>query len=207
MNTLYNVSSTETDIPCAKNSETGVSVDYIPTETKEWYVFRASYGREDIAYNIIVEDGTYCYIAKRYNKNRQEKKIQNLLPNIIFVYTTREKAEEYIKHTDSLSFLTYYYNHFTEVDGKNPPLVVPRKEMENFIRATASMNEHIMFVNPEQCHYRSGDIVRVTQGIFKGVEGRVARVAGQTRVVIEVSGIGLISTAYVPMGCMEVVTV
>jgi len=97
MNTLYNVSSTETDIPCAKNSETGVSVGYILTETKEWYVFRASYGREDIAYNIII---TYCYIAKRYNKNRQEKKIQNLLPNDFFVYTSREKTEEYIKRTD-----------------------------------------------------------------------------------------------------------
>jgi hypothetical protein len=45
----------------------------------------------------------------------------------------------------------------------------------------------------------------VIEGLFKGVEGRVARVAGQQRVVISLSGIGLISTAYIPTAFLRCV--
>ena len=82
-------------------------------------------------------------------------------------------------------------------------LVIPEHEMENFVLATRSHNEHILLVAPGRCHYRSGDRVRVTEGVFNGVEGRVARVAGQQRVVIQLSGIGLVTTAYVPTAFLE----
>ena len=190
-------------VPEAKSSQTGVSVSYVPDGNKRWYVFRASYGREDKAADYIVEDGTYAYIAKRYAhkivNGKQKKVLETLLPNILFAYTTKEKAEEYVKHTPALPFLTYYYNHFTQNEmGKNPPLTVSCKEMENFILATCNQSEHLKFVNESQCHYKSGDTVRVIDGLFKGVEGRVARVSGQQRVVLSLSSIGLISTAYIP---------
>lgn len=48
------------------------------------------------------------------------------------------------------------------------------------------------------CHYKSGDKVRIVDGDFAGVEGKVARVAGQQRVVIELPGVCLVATAYIP---------
>lgn len=90
-------------IPEAKNSQTGVSVRYVPTPDKSWYVFRASYGREDKAFDYIVADGTYAYIAKRYAyktvNGKQKKVLETLIPNLLFVYTTDEKASEYVKNT------------------------------------------------------------------------------------------------------------
>ena len=53
-------------IPEAKSSKTGVSVKYVPDKNKSWYVFRASYGREDKASDFLIEDGTFVYIGKRY---------------------------------------------------------------------------------------------------------------------------------------------
>lgn len=190
-------------IPEAKSSQTGVSVRYVPTPGKSWYVFRASYGREDRAKDYIVEDGTFVYIAKRYARKtvngKQKKVLETLIPNLLFVYTTEDKADEYVKRTPALSFLTYYYNHFElDDDRKNPPLTVSCKEMENFIIATCNSSEHLKFVDESQCHFKSGEIVKVIDGIFKGAEGRVARVAGQQRVVLSLSSIGLISTAYIP---------
>lgn len=190
-------------IPEATSSKTGVSVSYIPNPSNSWYVFRASYGREDKAADYIINDGTYAYVAKRYARksvNGQQKKVlESLIPNLLFVYATEAKAREYVKDTPDLSYLTYYYNHFERDENlKNPPLTVPCHEMENFIRATQSMNEHLLYVIEEQCHFKSGDKVEVIDGPFLGVVGRVARVAGQQRVIISLSNIGLVSTAYIP---------
>lgn len=46
-------------------------------------------------------------------------------------------------------------------------------------------------------------MVRVIDGQFKGVVGRVARVAGEQRVVVEVEGVCLVSTVYVPTAFIE----
>ena len=198
-------------IPEAQSSQTGVSVRYVPDPTKNWYVFRASYGREDKAADYIINDGTYAYIAKRIVRksvNNQPKKVlESLIPNLLFVYTTEEKAEQYVKHTPALSFLTYYYNHLKRTpQQKNPPLTITCQVMENFILATQSMNKHLLFVIEAQCHFKSGDLVKVIDGPFKGVEGRVARVAGQQRVIVSLSDVGLVSTAYVPTAFLRVIS-
>ena len=195
--------------PEAKSSKTGVSVRYVEVPDKSWYVFRASYGREDKASDYLVDDGTYTYIAKkiveRYIRGKRKRYLQTLIPNLLFAYTTEAKAEEYVNNTPDLSYLTYYYNHF-ELDDekKNPPLTVSCNEMGKFVKATCNKNKHLLFVEPEQCHYKSGELVKVIEGPFKGVEGRVARIAGQQRVVVSLSKIGLISTAYIPTAFLEI---
>lgn len=197
-------------IPKAKSSRTGVSVRYVPTPGMAWFVLRASYGREDKASDYIVEDGTFVYIAKRYARKsingRQKKVLKTLIPNLLFVYTTTDKAKEYVKNTPALSYLTFYYNHF-EFDEyqKNSPLTVSCKEMENFIIATCNNSEHLKFVDEEQCHYKGGEIVKVVEGAFKGVEGKVARVSGQQRVIVMIRNIGLISTAYIPTAFLQII--
>ena len=218
MNTLSNVKHGREQcvrlapdaIPEAKSRTTGVSVEYVPCDGKSWFVLRASYGREDLASDILVADGTYAYVARRQTRKiingKTRKVVENLIPNLLFAYTTHEQADCYVKDTPSLPYLSYYYNHFALNDSaKNPPLIVPRREMENFILATCGGSEHLMFVSKEQCHFRGGETVRVTDGAFRGVEGRVARVAGQQRVVVTITGVGLVTTAYIPSAFLQVV--
>lgn len=221
MNTLSNVKNgLDEENPCcvrfapdtfpeAISSKTGVSVRYMPDSEKNWYVLRASYGREDIVSDFLIEDGTYVYIAKHYvrkmSNGKQIKVLESLIPNLLFVYTTSDKADEYVKETRALPYLTYYYNHFeTDANHKNPPLTVSCREMENFIHATSNSNEHLMFVSEEQCHFKGGEMVEVTDGMFRGVEGKVARVAGQQRVIVSIMNIGLIATAYIPKAFIRV---
>ena len=204
------VSFTPDAFPEAKSSKTGVSVKYALAPNKNWYVFRASYGREDKASDYIVEDGTYTYIAKkyveRYIRGKRKKYLQTLIPNLLFVYTTEEKAEEYINKTPALSYLTFYYNHFKlDNDQKNPPLTIPYDEMGQFVKATSTKNKHLLFIEPSQCHYKSGEKVKVIDGPFMGIEGKVARVSGQQRVVVKLTNIGLISTAYIPTAFIRVI--
>ncbi len=194
-------------LPEAVSGE-GVSVRYAPAPGKQWFALRATYGREQQAAEQIVARGFYAYVARRYTKRRLGNKLrlclESLIPNMVFAYVTEADARQLVRHTPQLDYLEFYYNRLDRnADGFNPPLVIPEREMENFILTTRSHNEHIMLVAPGRCHFRSGDRVRVTQGAFCGVEGLVARVAGQQRVVIHVAGVGLVTTAYVPTAFLE----
>lgn len=220
MNTLPNVDTRRGGIspphagfasdvsPEAQGSPTGVSVRYAPDPAKQWFVLRTTYARVLKAHKYLTQDGTETYFPQHYAHKvfdgKKKRVLEPLIPNILFVYATPEKVEAYVKHTPALSYLSYYYNHFqTDAQGKNPPLTVPYEEMMNFIRATSVDNEHIQLVSPEQCRYKSGDLVRVVEGDFKGIVGKVARVRGQQCVVIEIEGLCMVATAYVPTAFIQ----
>ena len=196
--------------PEAKSSKTGVSVRYAPGEDKKWYVLRIKYGQAQAVADAIIEDGTYVYLAKVWKDIRNKetgKKQRKLFPfmNILFAYVTKQEAEKYIKHSEVSQYTTYYYNHFvTDANGYNPPLTVSSSDMMPFIKATALLDEHVMEVDIKTCRFVSDELVRVTDGPFEGIIGRVARVARQKRVVIQIKGLqsGL-TTAYIPPYYLE----
>lgn len=179
--------------------------------SQQWFVFRATYGREGKAREIIAREGVQVYMPTMRVKVMVAgvpRTVQKpLVPNMLFVWCTQAQADTFIKeHPDLPKFLRYYYNHVVvNPDGTNPPLVVPDKEMENFIRLTSVDSDHIKVVDPSQCRYRSGDRVRVIKGAFEGVEGRVARVTGQQRVVITLEGLCTVATAYIPSAFLETI--
>lgn len=196
---------------CEKDyNQTGVSLRYAQDPTKKWYVFRASYGRETKAYRYFIASGEVAYLPFRYVHRKIEGNIrivqEPMLPNILFVYCTYEKAKQYVKRIPNLQYLQFYYNHLiVGPDGKNPPLTISFEQMMNFIAVTSAHDEHVRVVNPARCHFKSGDRVRITNGTFIGVEGRVARVSGQQRVVVEIEGLCSIATAYIPTAFLEVI--
>ena len=50
--------------PEAKSSKTGVSVRYVPSEDKAWYVLRIKYGQSQVVADAMIEDSSYVYLAK-----------------------------------------------------------------------------------------------------------------------------------------------
>ena len=134
---------------------------------------------------------------------------QPLLPSLLFIYATREQTDSFVKKTtdEPTSYIKYYLDKTLplEANGKHPPLIIPYHAMINFIKATSTDSEHVRIVTAEQCHYKSGDVVRVIAGDFKGVVGKVARIAGQQRVVVEVSGLCMVATAYIPTDFIEII--
>ena len=196
--------------PEAKSSQTGVSVSYAPCADKTWYVLRIKYGQAQAVADSIIEDGTYVYLAKVWKDIRNKetgKRQRKLLPfmNLLFAYVTRQEADHYVRDSHVSKYTTYYYNHFdTGYNGYNPPLTVTGRDMEPLVRATALLDEHVMEVDLKTCRFVSDDLVRVTDGPFEGITGRVARVARQNRVVIYIKGLqsGL-TTAYIPPHFLE----
>ena len=70
--------------------------------------------------------------------------------------------------------------------------------MNNFIRLTSIRNPYIIPVTSSNIQFKLGDHVVVTEGEFKGIHGRVARIAGQQRVIVELFEGCLVASAYIP---------
>lgn len=191
--------------PKAQSSDTGVSSEYVQQNGCSWFVLRATYNRVNAAYDRVTKAGIKAYVPMHYVHKviagKKKRILQPLLPNILFIYATREQADSIVKkESDMPSFIKYYLDKTLpqEANGKNPPLTIPHSLMINFIRATNTDSDHVRIVTAEQCHYKSGDMVRVIAGEFKGVTGRVARIAGQQRVVVVIAKLCMVATAYIP---------
>lgn len=190
----------------AKNSDTGVSSNCAPCEKRCWFVFRATYGRGEKACAELKSQNIETHLPMRYAvkmvDGRRKRILEPLIPGIVFARVTPEVADSLVKQSGQ--YLKYYRDKTKpEEAGLNPPLLVRDDDMENFIRLTSVKSEHIMAVPAGKCRFRSGDMVRVVQGDFAGVKGRVARIAGQQRVLIEIPRLCFVATAYVPGAFIE----
>lgn len=198
--------SPEVQGPETKNSQTGVSSNCVPKGKKQWFVLRATYGRAEKALGYFQAKNVETYLPMHYvvkiiNGNRKLIK-EPLLPNIIFAYMTREKTYEFVKKPAlTASWIKYYTDKTKPVEpetGKNPPVIIPDNEMINFIKLTSVNSEHIMVLPPKRCHFKKDDLVRIIEGPFTGVVGRVGRAAGQQRVFVVLEGLCNVATAYIP---------
>lgn len=191
----------------------GVSVENGPIENMQWFVLRVSYGRILKAQTYVECKGIDCYVPLRYKQaTKQGKKCiitEPLLPSFLFVHATCSQVETLFRKlnaSDSRSLLSIYYDHTSfreDAPNKNPPLIISDSAMDNFIRLTSIKNPHVIPVTSENIKYKLGDEVVITEGEFMGIHGRVARIAGQQRVVVELFDGCLVATAYVPKAAMK----
>lgn len=189
---------------------TGVSVRYTPKEGCRWYVLRATYGREIQALKAIRAKGGTAYVALYHTRDevggKLHKVVRPFVRQFVFLYATKTDADRFVNQEPGLSFLNYYYDHFKTIStGYNPPLTVPYAQMMSFIRITSVDDDHVELVSKEQVRIKSGDTVRITDGKFKGITGKVARIGRQNRVVVEIEGVCMIATAFIPRYALETV--
>ena len=165
---------------------------------------------------MVEAKGLECYVPLRYKEVRKKGKkriiTEPLLPSFLFVHASAEQVEALLHDNkvvanESRALLSYYFDHTTHRQGnpdRNPPLTIRDEVMNNFIRLTSIKNPHIIPVTSNNIQFKLGDNVVVMEGEFKGVHGRVARIAGQQRVVVELFDECLVATAYVPREAMRI---
>lgn len=224
---LYNGQPSDTGLLCpsagltfrtpsiSNDIRSGVSVENVPTLNKQWFVLRVSYGRILKAKTFVEVKGLECYVPIRYKEIRKQGKkrivTEPLLPSLIFLHASAEQVEALLHDNkvvanESRPLLSYYFDHTIHLQDnpdRNPPLTIRDEAMNNFIRLTSIKNPHIIPVTSNIIHFKLGDNVVVTEGEFKGVHGRVARIAGQQRVIVELFDECLVATAYVPREAMK----
>ena len=223
---LYNGQPTDTGSSCPSarltsctssilNNKGGVSVENVPDANRQWFVLRVLYGRIIKAKALVEAKGLECYVPLRYKEVRKKGKkriiTEPLLPSFLFVHASAEQVETVIHDNkvvtnESRALLCYYFDHTTygqDNPERNPPLTIRDKAMDNFIKLTSIKNPHVIPVTSENIQFKLGDEIVVIEGEFKGIHGRVARLAGQQRVVVGVFDGCLVATAYVPKEAMR----
>lgn len=223
---LYNGQPTDTGSSCPsarltsctpsiQSNKDGVSVENVLDANKQWFVLRVSYGRIIKAKAFIEAKGLECYVPMRYKEVRKQGKKQiitePLLSSFLFIYATAEQVETLLHDNnvvanESRALLSYYFDHTIHRQDNpdyNPPLTIREKAMNNFIKLTSIKNPHIIPVTTDIIKFKMGDEVVVTEGEFKDIHGRVARIAGQQRVVVEIFEECFVATAYIPKNAIK----
>ena len=186
----------------------GVSVEYAPKEGCEWYVLRATYGREIKALETIRSLGGVAYVPLYRTREERDGKIKKVLKpfvqQLVFLYSSKEEAYKFVNKVPELNYLTFYYDHFkVSQTGHNPPLPVTFERMSNFIRLTCIEDEHLEVLTNKRVVFKSDEMVRITDGKFKGIVGKVARIDRNNRVVVTIENVCMIATAFVPKYALE----
>lgn len=177
-------------------------------EQQNWYALRTTYGREKKAYDYLVAKGVSAFYPtiQVMKEIRGQRKVvtESRLPNIFFAFGTEEEIKSYVYDNVNLPYLRFYYRHMHEgARITKSPLIVPQKQIEGLKIICESEADDILYVPEEVQKFKEGQMVRVIDGKFKGLTGRVARYQGQQRVAIIVDGGFTMATAYLPTAFLE----
>ena len=204
----------------AESSQTGVSTRSVhilskskvqkEAEIPHWYALRTTYGREKKAYDYMTAKGITAFYPTtevvKLIKGKRKVVTESRLPNIFFAYGTEEQLKSFVYDNVNLPFLRFYYRH-VHIGRRieKIPLIVPDYQMESLKIICAADADNTIVSLAEVPKFEKGQLVRVTEGAFKGVIGRVARWQGQQRVGVCIEEIGTIATAYIPNAFIEIV--
>ena len=202
----------------AESSQTGVStrnahIASKPKVQKEedfphWYALRTTYGREKKAYDYMTAKGITAFYptinSVKLINGKRKVVTESRLPNIFFAYGTEEQLKTFVYDNVNLPFLRFYYRHVHEGNKiKKTPLIVPDNQMESLkIICEAEASDIIVSLSSVP-NFQTGQMVRVVDGAFKGVVGRVKRWQGQQRVGVIIGDMATFATAYVPSAFLE----
>lgn len=194
---------------CPKSTSAGV----LSSCHNSWFALRATYSRELKISRQLSERGVRTFVPMVWRRcpvkpgmtqskpgMTQTKKLVPAISSICFVYSTRAEIDEYIRSFGDARPVNYYWDR-----TKNAPLVVLDKAMEDFITVVSSMDEELVYITEISPKLKEGQAVRVKEGPFKGVEGKVVRIKKSRRILVELPGMLAVATTFVDPSYLEII--
>ena len=175
-----------------------------PDAAIRWYpmrIFHSSIKRQNALNELLVlEDAIERTYVPQSLVDPEKKTYISLLVNYIFVYTSLKSLKEIKADKTRYEHLRFVMNTGCD-ENFNPTSAiawVPNKQMEDFIRVVESGNEHVLMIENLKFAFKPGQKVRITQGVFEGVEGVLKSIKKHIAVVIPVKNIMAVAITNVP---------
>lgn len=171
-----------------------------------WFAMSAPYRRELKAKEYLQAKGIECFVpmVNALVEKRSGAKIRKQIPaihNLIFVHTSKEIIQEVKRGVDYLQYRTM------PREGKNIPIIIPDRQMQQFIAVTQTTNEGLIYMRPEEVNIAKGTRVRVHGGAFDGTEGVFVKIQGKRkpRVVLLIQGVAAVALAEISTEFIEII--
>ena len=148
------------------------------------------------------EGDVRCFVpmhtVEKYTGGKLEYSREQLVKSLLFVQCTPETLSR--TRAKFSGQLTPYYD---SVEGKY--LVIPDRQMDAFIALCDFKDSGLEYLGQDEGKYHLGDRVRVTEGVFKGLEGHIKRIRHDRRLVVTIDGIAAFATGFIPPAFLEVI--
>ena len=196
----------------ARSSPIGVSTKCVLSRRGspplQWFALRTTYGRELKAYHYLISQGltAFCPTIKRLKiiGGKRYEIEESRIPNIFFVHGTFDEVKSFVYDNINLPYLRFYYSHRRNGHRlERTPIVVPEEQMNDLMRVCNVESANTIIESGNIQKFDGGELVRIIDGPFAGITGRVAKYKGQQRVAVIIDGLVTACTAYVPSAFLE----
>ena len=189
------------DIGCPEHSSEGVP--------SSWYALRVSYSRELKVQDRLNELGVKTFVPMMWRRcpvkpgmttGNPSRRLVPAVGNLCFAYSTRAELEDFIRGYGETSPVHFYWDRTA-----NKPLTVPEKAMNDFIAVSSTLDEDLIYITEITSKLREGQTVKVKEGPFKGIEGKVVRIRKSRRILVELPGMLAVATTYIQPEYLEII--
>jgi transcription antitermination factor NusG len=169
-----------------------------------WYVLFAANGKA-AKIKPCLEAAAIEYFFPVYYKDkkikgsdRYERVELPLLGNLIFAKSAKNNLDTVLKEVKmKLSISADLYYKYRDC-GEKKIIVIPENQMQNFIAVAGNDKEQTIYLSNDEVNLKKGVKVKITGGVFAGVEGIFMRIKGDKRLVVSIPNLFSVATAYIP---------
>lgn len=143
----------------------------------QWFAMRATYKREMVAKEYLEGKGIVVFVPLKKEikiiRGIKRKVTVPAINSLIFVYAQKEELQQVKFGVEYLQYLT------RKLDGKNIPIIVPDRQMEQFRQVVEDDTIDKIYYASGELNMAQGTKVRVHGGPMDGVEGVLLKVKGK----------------------------
>ena len=156
-------------------------------EIVRWYVLRFLYRNQPKVRKLLENDGIETFSpmkwVSRIENGKHTLKYDYAIWDLFFVHSSKKIIDPYVNRFENLQY------KFQSGGKQHNPMIVPDKQMSDFIKAIESSKKPLYFA-PHEIDLLGGESIRIIGGTLNGYVGKFVKVKGsrQKRLIIELSG-------------------
>lgn len=167
-----------------------------------WFAVRTMYRNDMNVGHYLEARGAEVFIPMHYVDVKRggvvKRELEPVVRNIVFVRTCLSLLDRAKEELESKWAIRLFMNRETR-----EPIIIPEEQMRSFIAVAGTYDDQLLFLGIEEVDYKVGDRVRIIAGPFRGAQGRLLRVKGHKRLVVEVESVMAVATTYMPPQMVE----
>lgn len=171
----------------------------------QWFAMRATYKRELVAQEYLQGKGIEVFVPLKTEvkviRGIKRKVTMPAINSLIFVHAKKQELREAKFGLDYLQYIT------RKIEGKNEPIIVPDKQMYDFMQIVHDDTVEKTFHSPAEVDLALGTKVKIHGGAFDGMDGVLVKVKGKRKkqFFIELPGLVAVNAVIENLDLLEVV--